>query len=57
MINEIRIGLQPESIILNRPARVSIFAGDQLVAQVIAKIEPKQGADGKFYPCVVLEKE
>lgn len=39
------------------PAKVLVYEDDRLVAEVIADIEHKMGADGNFYPCVTLVKK
>lgn len=39
------------------PARVLIYENDRLITEVIAAVEPKQGADGGYYPCVTLTQK
>ena len=36
---------------------VRVYEGDQLVAEVIATVELKQGAGGGYYGCVELKKK
>ena len=36
------------------PARMRVFDGDTLCVVVEGVIEHHQGADGRFYPCVIL---
>lgn len=37
------------------PAKVLVYENDRLVAEVIAEVELKQGADGGWYHCVTLK--
>ncbi len=53
---KVRVEIQSEIAIVRRPARVLVYNGEQLVAEIIAEIEPKQGWDGGYYPCVTLKK-
>ena len=39
------------------PAKVLVYEDNRLVAEVVAKIELKQGADGGWYHCVTLKKQ
>lgn len=39
------------------PAKVLVYEDDHLVAEVIAEVELKQGADGGWYHCVTLRKQ
>ena len=48
----VRVEVESEIVALDRPARVLVYANDQLVAEVIIKVEPQQGADGGYYNCV-----
>ncbi len=54
---EIRVEIESEGGASSDPARVLIYENEQLKTEITAKIEPKQGADGGFYPCVTLEKK
>lgn len=53
----IRVEVESEIATSNRPARVLVYDNNQLVTEIIAKVEPKQGADGGYYPCVTLTKQ
>lgn len=54
----IRVEIESEEATSERhSARVLVYEGNQLVTEVIAKVEPKKGADGGLYPCVTLEKK
>lgn len=53
----VRVELEQEIGISHRPARVLVYENDKLVEEVIARVEPKQGADGGWYHCVVLKKK
>ena len=39
------------------PAKVLVYEDDRLVAEVIAEVELKQGANGGYYHCVTLKKQ
>ena len=52
----VRVEIRSEAGTSSDPARVRIYEHDRLVAEIIAKIEPKQGADGGWYHCVTLEE-
>ncbi|MBU6501095.1 MAG: hypothetical protein KGJ89_03130 [Patescibacteria group bacterium] len=51
----IRIALKQEEGISKDPARVLIYKDNELLAEVIAEIELKRGADNGFYNCVTLK--
>lgn len=53
----VRVKIKSKSVTSREPAKVLIYEDDQLVAEVIAKIEMKQGADGGWYHCVTLRKQ
>lgn len=53
----VRVEVESEAGTSRRPARVLVYKGTLLVAEVTAKIEMKQGADGGYYPCVTLKEE
>lgn len=55
-MGRVRVEVESEGAISSRPARVLVYEDDQLVAAVVAKVELKQGADGGYYPCVILRK-
>lgn len=50
----IRIVLESESAVRNGPARVRIYEGDTLIAEIVGTITREQGADGGIYPVVTL---
>lgn len=52
----IRVEIESEIGTSYKPARVLVYNGDELIQEVTAKIEPKQGADGGYYPCITLTK-
>jgi len=52
----IRVDIESEVGTSDRPARVLVYNGDQLVVEVVAEVELKQGADSGYYPCVTLKK-
>jgi len=51
----VRVVVESEDAISNHPARVLVYKNNRLIAEVVAKVEPQQGADGKYYPCVTLK--
>ena len=46
----IRVEVESEIGTSCNPAKVLIYEDDDLVVTVIAEVEPKQGADGGWYP-------
>lgn len=50
----VRVEVESERVFSSDPARVRVFEDDRLVAEIVAKIELKQGADGGYYRCVDL---
>ncbi len=56
-VMNIKVEIESETAISDRPARMLVYEDDRLIAEVIAKIELKQGADGGYYNCVILEKK
>lgn len=52
----IRIEIESEIAVSDRPARVLVYENDQLVGEIIAEVELKQGADDGYYHCVTLKK-
>lgn len=52
----IRVEVRSEIGISLDPAKVSIYENDRLVAEVIAEVGLKQGADGGWYHCVIFKK-
>jgi len=53
----IRVEIVSESGTSLDPAKVFVYENDRLVAEVVAEIELKQGADGGLYSCVTLKKK
>ena len=53
----VRVEVNSEIGTSRDPAKVSVYEDDRLIAEIIAKIEHKQGADGGWYPCVTLKKQ
>jgi len=52
----IRVEIEQEVATSDKPAKVLVYDGIQLIAEVVAEVESKQGADGEYYPCVTLRK-
>ncbi len=52
----IRVDIESEVGTPDRPARVLVYDGDQLVVEVVAEVELKQGADSGYYHYVTLKK-
>ena len=44
----VRVDIESENIPCDCRARVRVYEDDELVAEVIAEVEPQQGADGKY---------
>ena len=55
-MTQVRVVIESEVGTSRRPARVLVYEGGGLVAEVIAEVELKQGADGGYYHCVTLKK-
>lgn len=53
----VRVEVKSEKGSLDEPARVLVYDGSSLVAEVVARVEMKPGADGGLYSCVTLEKQ
>ena len=53
----VRVEVKSESGCSSEPGKVLVYENDQLVAEIIAKVELKQGADSGWYNCVTLEKK
>ena len=53
----VRVEIKSEVATSSDPAKVSVYEDNRLVAEVIAEVEQKQGADGGYYPCVTLKKQ
>lgn len=56
MMSEISVEIRSEIATSRDPARVLIYDGKRLVAEVTAEVELKSGADGGYYHCVTLKK-
>jgi len=57
-INEaVKVEVQSESGASHDPAYVRVYERNKLVAEVIAKVELKQGADGGYYNCVTFTEQ
>ena len=54
-MSEIRVECESQVGTSNRPARVLIYDGQQLVMEVEGTIEYQLGADSRQYPCIVLK--
>lgn len=52
----VRVEIQQEEAISRKPARVIVYQDEKPVAEVIAEVKLKQGADGDFYHCVTLKR-
>ena len=53
----IEVKTESEGGCSDRPARVLVYEDGKLVAEVIATVELKPGADGGRYHCVTLKKQ
>lgn len=53
----VRVEVISEEGTSSDPARILVYDNDCLVTEVVGTIEPKQGADGWYYPCVTLERK
>jgi len=56
-VKDLCVMIESEEGTSTDPARVLIFSGAEIIAEVTAKVERKPGADGGFYNCVTLEKK
>ena len=52
----VRVEIESESATSDHPGRVLVYEHDELVAEILATVELKKGADGGFYNCVTLTK-
>jgi hypothetical protein len=56
VFQKVELQIQQESVVLGEPAKVMLVnTQGNVVAEVIAIIEKRPGADGRQYPCVKLE--
>lgn len=53
----VRVEVRSEIGTSRDPAKVLVYEDDRLVAEVIAELELKQGADGGWYHCVTLRNQ
>ncbi len=53
----VRVEVNSEGGASRDPAKVLVYEDDRLVAEVIAEVELKEGADGGLYSCVTLKKK
>ena len=53
----VRVEVESEIGTSRDPAKVLVYEDDRLVAEVIAEVELKQGANGGYYHCVTLQKQ
>ena len=52
----VKVEVKSESGTSRDPAKILVYEDDRLVAEVVAEVELKQGADGGLYHCVTLKK-
>ncbi len=52
----VRVEIRSEVGTSREPAKVLVYDNEHLVAEVLAEIELKQGADSGWYHCVTLKK-
>ena len=53
----VRVEVRSEVGTSREPAKVLVYNNECLVAEVVAEVELKQGADGGWYHCVSLRKQ
>jgi len=53
----VKIEIESEKAISKDPARVLVYENEKLVEIIIAQIDLQQGADGRYYPCIILKKQ
>ena len=53
----VKVEVRSEIGTSREPAKVLVYEDDRLVAEVIAEVELKQGADSGWYHCVTLKKQ
>jgi len=53
----VRVEVRSEVGTSREPAKVLVYSNEWLVAEVIAEVELKQGADSGWYHCVTLKKQ
>ena len=52
----VTVNILSEIATSREPARIMVYEGDKLVAEVTAEIHDEQGADGGIYSVVKLKK-
>ncbi len=52
----VRVEIESEVATSDHPGRILVYDNDKLVAEIIATVELKPGADGGLYNCVTLKK-
>lgn len=55
--NNVRVKIVSEMGNVKHPAKILIYENEQLLSEMLAKVEHKFSADGSFYPCVNFEKK
>ena len=53
----VRTEVRSEVATSREPAYVRVYLDEELVAEIIATIALKQGADGGWYDCVIFEQQ
>jgi len=53
----VKVEVKSESGTSSEPAKVLVYEDDRLVAEVLAEVKLKQGADSGWYHCVTLKKQ
>lgn len=53
----VRVEVKSEIATSSEPAKVIVYEDGRLVAEIVAEVELKQGADGGYYHCVTLKKQ
>jgi len=56
-VKMVRVEVRSEVGTSREPAKVLVYSNEWLVAEVIAEVELKQGADSGWYHCVTLKKQ
>ncbi len=51
---DVRVEMRSEEATSRLPALVRIYQGEQIIREIVARIDLKKGADGGYYPCVTL---
>lgn len=52
----VRVGIESKEGISDTPARVVVYVNNQLIAEIVAEVELKRGANFVLYHCVTLKK-